>query len=99
MSASDAAVVHNAQAGRFEIRSAGQTAFSKYLLAADKMIIEHTEVPAALQGKGLAGKIVSAALDHARAQHLKVMPLCPYAAAFIRRHAQYQDLVVEGYRY
>jgi len=92
-------VVHNAAAKRFEVSVDGTVAYSKYLLANDKFIVEHTEVPAELEGRGLASRIVRAALDHARAQNLKVMPLCPFAAGFIHRHAQYQDLVVEGYRY
>jgi predicted GNAT family acetyltransferase len=95
----DLPVVHNIAAKRFEIIIDGKTAFSKYLLVGEKMIIEHTEVPVGLEGKGIAGLIVRTALDYARAQKLKVMPLCPFTAAFIHRHAQYQDLVLEGYRY
>jgi predicted GNAT family acetyltransferase len=48
---------------------------------------------------GLDGRIVRTALDYARAQKLKVMPLCPFTAGLIHRHPEYQDLVVEGYRY
>ncbi len=47
----------------------------------------------------LASLIVRTALDYARAQKLKVMPLCPFTAGFIHRHPEYQDLLVEGYRY
>ena len=96
---SERPVVHNTTAKRFEINFDGKVAFSKYLLAGEKMIIEHTEVPVELEGKGIAGRLVRTALDHARAQKLKVMPLCPYTAGFIHRHAEYQDLVLEGYRY
>ena len=69
------------------------------LLVGEKIIIEHTEVPVELEGKGIAGRIVRTALDYARAQKLKVMPLCPFTAGFIHRHPEYQDLVLEGYRY
>ena len=92
-------VVHNAAAKRFEVNLDGKLAFSKYLLVGEKMIIEHTEVPGELEGKGIASTIVRAALDYAREQRLKVMPLCPFTASFIHRHSQYQDLVLEGYRY
>jgi predicted GNAT family acetyltransferase len=92
-------VLHNVAAKRFEINVDGKLAFSKYLLVGEKMIIEHTEVPSELEGRGIAGTIVRTALDYARAQRLKVMPLCPFTASFIHRHPQYQDLVVEGYRY
>jgi predicted GNAT family acetyltransferase len=95
----DLPVVHNTAAKRFEISLDGQVAFSKYLLAGEKIIIEHTEVPIELEGKGIASRIVSTTLDFARAQKLKVMPLCPFTAGFIHRHPEYQDLVLEGYRY
>jgi predicted GNAT family acetyltransferase len=89
----DIAVVHNTAARRFEVTVDGQLAMSKYLLAGDKMVIEHTEVPEALEGKGIAGRIVRTALDFARAQKLRVLPLCPYAKAWIGRHPEYQDLL------
>ena len=92
-------VVHNTAAKRFEISLDGKIAFSKYLLVGEKIIIEHTEVPAELEGKGIASLMVRTALDYARAQKLKVMPLCPFTAGFIHRHPEYQDLVLEGYRY
>ena len=92
-------VVHNPAVKRFEIHLDGKIAFSKYLLAGEKIIFEHTEVPVELEGKGIAGRIVRTALDYARAQNLKVMPLCPFTAGFVHRHPEYQDLVVEGYRY
>ena len=92
-------VVHNAAAKRFEIAIDGKVAFSKYLLAGGMIVIEHTEVPVELEGKGIAGRIVRTALDYARAQKLKVMPLCPFTAGFIHKHPEYQDLVLEGYRY
>ena len=57
------------------------------------------EISLELEGQGIAGRLVRTALDYARAQKLKVMPLCPFTAGFIHRHAEYQDLVLEGYRY
>ncbi len=92
-------VVHNEAAKRFEITVDGKLAYSKYLLAGEKFIVEHTEVPEELEGKGVASRIVRAALDYARARNLRVMPLCPFTAAFIHRHQEYRDLVIEGYRY
>jgi predicted GNAT family acetyltransferase len=95
----DSPVVHNTAAKRFEIGLHGRIAFSKYLLVGEKIIIEHTEVPSELEGKGIATRIVRTALDYARAQKLKVMPLCPFTAGFSHRHPEYKDLVLEGYRY
>jgi predicted GNAT family acetyltransferase len=91
--AAQAPVVHNAPARRFEVSVDGQVAVSRYLLAGGKLVIEHTEVPEALEGKGIAGRIVRTALDYAREQNLKVLPICPYAKAWIGRHPEYQDLL------
>jgi len=60
------------------------------------MKIMHTTVPHALRGRGLAGQLVRAALDHARAAGLKVVPSCSYAAEWIERHPEYGDLVARG---
>ncbi len=60
------------------------------------MTIVHTEVPHALRGRGLAGQLVRAALDHARAAGLKVVPRCSYAAEWLERHPEYGDLVARG---
>ena len=85
-------VRHDVAARRFEVVIDGRTAYSRYLLAANKMVIEHTEVPEGLEGRGIAGRIVRAELDYARAQKLLVLPLCPYARAFMDKHPEYQDL-------
>ena len=59
----------------------------------DHLALLHTEVPGPLQLQGLAAKLTRTALDFARAQHLRVAPLCPYVSAFLRKHREYQDLL------
>ena len=44
-------------------------------------------------GRGVAGDLVKAALDYARAQGLRVVPACSYSAAYVQRHPEYADLV------
>lgn len=53
----------------------------------------HTEVDPAFEGRGLGGALVRAALDDARARGLRVVPTCPFVAAYIRRHPDDADLV------
>lgn len=86
-------VVHNAQASCFELHLQGQQAFAHYELVDGVMWLDHTETPPALQGRGLAAKVVRAALDHARAHGLQVRPACSYVRAYLRRHPEAQDLV------
>jgi len=59
------------------------------------MAIVHTHVPEELRGRGLAGRLVRAALDHARAEGLVVEPQCSYAADWLARHPEYADLVAD----
>jgi predicted GNAT family acetyltransferase len=56
------------------------------------MAITHTIVPPEIGGRGIAGALVQAAVEHARAQGLKVAPHCSYADAWMRKHPQYGDL-------
>jgi len=57
------------------------------------VIIDHTEVPDALQGRGLGVALVSRAVEDARASGKKILPLCPYAAAQFRRHPEWRDVL------
>jgi predicted GNAT family acetyltransferase len=85
--------VHNAAASRFEIAVDGHLGLIDYRLHDGVMRLTHTEVPPALEGRGIAGALVRSALEHARAQGLKVDPQCSYAAAYMRRHPETQDLL------
>ena len=72
----------------------GELAVSAYRRNDDTIIFTHTEVPPHLEGKGIGNQLARAALDYARSEELKVVPRCPFISAFIRRHPEYQDLVV-----
>ena len=89
----DVVVTHNEQARRFEAAVDGLHSLLTYRRFPDRIVLQHTEVPTALEGKGLAAKLTRTALDFARANHLRVVPLCPYASSFLRRHGEYQDLI------
>lgn len=83
----------NTERHRFELDAQGHTAFSDYKRADDVLTIMHTEVPAALNGKGIGSKLVAGLLELARAEGAKVKPLCPFVKAFIAKHAEYADLL------
>jgi predicted GNAT family acetyltransferase len=87
-------VENNEGARRFEARTPEGMAELRYLVrGGDTLVLIHTEVPPALQGRGIAGLLARAALEWARARGLKVVPKCPYVRAFIERHPEFQDLV------
>jgi predicted GNAT family acetyltransferase len=87
-------VVLNEAARRFEIRDGSDLAVLEYRLkGADQLILTHTGVPHQLEGKGVAAHLVRAALEHARRQQLRVVPLCSFVRAYLRRHPEFADLV------
>ena len=86
-------VTNNQDAHRFEAQVAGQTALLSYRRSDGQIALVHTEVPAPLQKRGLAAKLVQSALEFARASDLAVVPICPYVAAYLRKHAEYKELV------
>ena len=57
------------------------------------VIIDHTEVPDALRGRGVGQALVARAVADAREGGFKIFPLCPFAAAQFRRHSEYQDVL------
>jgi len=83
-------VRHNVAERRFEIDVDGIVSVVDYELADGRMILTHTYVPSELRGRGLAEKLVRAALLHARAAGLTVVPACSYVAAFIERHPEFR---------
>ena len=90
-------VVHNPEQSRFEIVQDGHTAELVYRLKPGKIVMVHTGVPAELEGRGLAKELAVAGLEYARANNLKVVPLCPFVASYVKRHPQYLDLIDPPY--
>jgi len=87
------AVENNEAAQRFEANIDGQLAVLAYRLFPHHVVLDHTGVPKPLERQGLGTKLVRAALDFARANHLRVVPLCPFVASYLRRRPEYQDLL------
>lgn len=77
---------------RFEMDEQGLTAFALYRRAGDRLIIDHVEAPPALRGTGAAGRLMRAIATRARADGLKITPICGYAAAWLARSRDDADL-------
>lgn len=90
---SEPQVEHNKAHHRYEIIIDDQRSMIQYQMRGDTIIFVHTEVPPALEGRGIAGRMARFALDDARTHGLKVVPRCPYIANYIKKHPEYQDLV------
>lgn len=84
---------HNAAALRFETRVDGWLCRADYQIDGDRMVLVHTEVAAAVEGRGVAAALVRAALCWAEANGLKVVPRCSFVRIYVQRHAEFQHLV------
>ncbi len=82
-----ARLTDNETLDRFEMVESGQTVFADYRLADGRLFIDHVEAPIALRGSGAAGRLMALIAAHARETGLQIVPICGYAAAWLRRNA------------
>lgn len=86
-------VTDNTARNRFELDVEGAVAFATYAMAGNTLVLLHTEVPAALSGKGVGSALARGVLDEVRRRGLKILPRCEFMAAYIERHPQYEDVL------
>ena len=91
-------IVHNLARQRFEATLPSGVAHTDYIRIGETLNMVHTEVPKAASGEGVGAELVTAALDYARANGLKIIPTCPYVRAYMRKHADTNDLLARGAR-
>jgi uncharacterized protein len=91
-------VINNEANSRFEIETEQGTALLNYKRKPGRLELVHTEVPEALEGRGLGGELARAALDYARSTDLEVAPLCSFVIAYVKRHQEYLHVIAPEYR-
>jgi predicted GNAT family acetyltransferase len=79
---------------RYEIEIGGHVAYTHYRLSPGVVTFVHTEVPKELAGRGVGSHLAAGALDDVRRRGLKVVAECPFIAAFMKKHREYDDLLV-----
>jgi predicted GNAT family acetyltransferase len=90
----DITVVRNDGKHRYEALVDGQVAgFAQYREQPGTIILWHTEVDPAFEGKGVASVLARWALDDVRSRGERVVPQCPFIASYLKRHPEYADLV------
>ena len=94
MSDAIATVVDRPESNRYEIVIGDQVAFLTYRRGSDNWLLAHTEVPEGLRGQGLGDLLAKQALDDARRAGVKVIVKCPFITAWLRRHHEYDDIIV-----
>ena len=86
-------VIHDTDTCQFHVDVENHRGELDYVLRGDEMTITHPGVPPAIGGRGVAAELTRVALETARREGWKVVPVCSYAAAFIRRHPAFSDLL------
>ena len=86
-------IEHNPKESRFEAHVDGHLCVADYHVAGDIMVMPHTYVPAAVQGRGIAAELVARALAHAREHGLRVDPRCSYVHSYMQRHPETLSLL------
>ncbi len=93
------AISDNVEKQRFEADLGdGSLGIAEYKLFPGKIVFTHTKVPSAHEGQGVGSSLIRFALAYARERGLQVVPVCPFFAAYIKKHPQEQDLLAPGER-
>ena len=86
-------VTDNTARHRFELEEAGEIAFANYRRDGQTLVIPHVEAALALRGTGAAGRLMQGVVEIARAENLKIVPLCGYARGWLAAHKHHHDVV------
>lgn len=87
--------IEHGSKGAFIIKENGERlAEMTYSKAGDNLIIiDHTEVSDKLRGQGAGKKLVIEAVEYARANNIKILPLCPFAKSVFERTPDFHDVL------
>lgn len=83
---------HLCEPARFEATVDGHLCVAEYRIADGVMLLTHTAVAPEIEGRGIAGELIQAALDHAKTRRLEVRALCSYARYYLQRHPETRAL-------
>jgi predicted GNAT family acetyltransferase len=83
----------NREEHRFELMVDGQRAEAYYTIEGKVLTFTHTDVPQVLSGRGIGSRLLKGALELVRARGLKVKATCTFAAAYLGKHREYDDLI------
>lgn len=94
----DLRIADNAAEQRYETVVDGMMAVLEYVIEGGEITLRHTEVPVALEGRGIGSALARHALEDARGRGLTVVPTCPFVGPYLARHPEYLPIVRADYR-
>lgn len=84
---------NNSDLSRYELEINDHIAYANYRIDADIITIDYVFAPEELRGTGAAGKLMEEIAQMAKKEKMKIVPICGYAAAWLRKHREYHDLL------
>lgn len=96
--ANDAPITHNQHHHRFELKTDGKLSIVAYQKIDDETLaLTHTEVDPSLEGQGVGSHLVKGVLEYVEQNNLKIVPLCPFVAVYLKRHPDWNRVVSTVY--
>ncbi|WP_294470339.1 GNAT family N-acetyltransferase [uncultured Bacteroides sp.] len=92
----DYKLIDNEENNRYEFQIDGKIAEIDYIKSDGEIYFVHTEVPASLGGKGVGSQLAEKALTDVERQDLRLVPLCPFIAGYIKKHPEWKRIVMRG---
>lgn len=92
----DYKLIDNKENNRYELQIDGKIAEIDYIKSDGEIYFVHTEVPASLGGKGVGSQLAEKALEDVDRQELRLVPLCPFIAGYIKKHPEWKRIVIRG---
>ena len=86
-------ITDNTDKNSFELIEQGHTSYADYRIDSGVLSIRYVFAPEELRGTGAAGRLMQGITDIARSKSLKIVPICGYAASWLRKHKEHHDLM------
>ncbi len=93
----DFELIHNEDGSQYEFHIEGRVAKIEYIRKQPKIYLTHTEVPSSLEKQGIGSQLVLKVLEELKVKKLAIVPLCPFVAAYIKKHPEWIEIVDNRY--
>lgn len=93
----DYTLIDNREKKQYDFHIDGYTPKIEYINSeTGEIYLTHTEVPVALEGKGIGSQLIKKALEDIKTQGLRLVPLCPFVAGYIQKNPEWRSIVMRG---
>lgn len=90
-------LINNTDSNQYEFHIDGYIPKIEYVKSANgEIYLTHTEVPYELEGRGIGSQLAYKVLEDIKTQGLRLVPLCPFVAGYIKKHPEWKEIVMRG---